>query len=69
MAPSDLDQMRIKLVGEAILRGPGVCQPSASQCEAIALAIDQIEELEYLPMGGPPVTYELQVTSISAEKH
>jgi hypothetical protein len=58
-----------KLVGEAILRGPGVCQPSASQCEAIALAVGQTEELEYLPASGPPATYELQVTSITAEKH
>ena len=54
-----------KLVGEVILRGPAACLPSASQCEAIALKVGQTEELEYLPPGGTPVTYELQVTSIA----
>ena len=54
-----------KLVGEVILRGPAACLPSASQCEAIALKVGQTEELEYLPVSGIPVTYELQVTSIA----
>jgi hypothetical protein len=68
-AASNGKRATFKLVGEAILRGPAVCQPSASQCEAIALAVGQTEELEYLPASGSPVTYELQVTSINAEKH
>jgi len=54
-----------KLLAEVILRGPAACLPSASQCEAIALKVGQTEELEYLPISGIPVTYELQVTSIA----
>jgi hypothetical protein len=57
---------QFKLVAELIPRGPGVCKPSATQCEAIALQSGQTEELEYLPPGGAPVTYELQVTITAA---
>jgi hypothetical protein len=56
------------LVGEAILRGPAKCLPSASQCQAIDLAPGQTEELEYLPPGSNAVTYELNVVSISSSK-
>ena len=57
-----------KLVGEVILRAPAACLPSASQCEAIALKAGQTEELEYLPVSGTPVTYELQVTRIAVRR-
>ena len=56
------------LVGEAILRGPAKCLPSASQCQAIDLQPGQTEELEYLPPGGAAITYELNVVSISSSK-
>jgi hypothetical protein len=55
-----------KLVSEAILRGPAVCVPSATQCEAIALAPGQSEELEYVQPGIAPVVYLLQVVKIEA---
>lgn len=54
-----------KIVGEALLRGTAVCQPSASQCLEIALSPGQNEELEYLPASGTPVVYELQLVSIT----
>ena len=56
------------LVGEAILRGPAKCLPSASQCQAIDLEPGQTEELEYLPPGAAAITYELNVVSISSSK-
>jgi hypothetical protein len=56
------------LVGEAILRGPAKCLPSASQCQAIVLQPGQTEELEYLPPGAAAITYELNVVSISSSK-
>jgi hypothetical protein len=56
------------LVGEAILRGPAKCLPSASQCQAIDLQPGQTEELEYLPPGANAVTYELNVVSITSSK-
>ena len=56
------------LVGEAILRGAGVCQPNASQCQAIDLKPGTSEELEYVPPEGTPVVYELQVASIVTSK-
>jgi hypothetical protein len=56
------------LVGEAILRGPAKCLPSASQCQAIDLQPGQTEELEYLPPGAAAITYELNVVSISSSK-
>jgi hypothetical protein len=56
------------LVGEAILRGPAKCLPSASQCQAIDLQPGQTEELEYLPPGASAVTYELNVVSITSSK-
>jgi hypothetical protein len=56
------------LVGEAILRGPARCLPSPSQCQAIELKVGQSEELEYLPPSGAPVTYQLQLVSITSTK-
>jgi hypothetical protein len=53
-----------KLETEAIPRGPAVCVPSASQCEALALKPTQTEELEYVQPGALPVVYALQVVSI-----
>ncbi len=55
------------LVGEEppILRGLGVCRPSATECRTLDLKVGQTEELEYLPLtGGEAVNYELQVASI-----
>jgi hypothetical protein len=56
------------LVGEAILRGNAACLPSASQCQAIDLKVGDTEELEYVPLGGTAVTYELHVVQIEAIK-
>jgi hypothetical protein len=53
------------LAREAILKGSAVCLPNASQCEAIDLAPNQSEELQYLESNGQSVTYELKVVSIS----
>jgi hypothetical protein len=53
-----------KLETEGILRGPAVCVPSASQCEAIALKPGQNEELEYVQPGVAPVVYLLHVVKI-----
>lgn len=56
------------LLGEAILRGVASCLPNASQCQAIDLKPGQVEELEYVPLEGAPVIYQLQVVSIDASK-
>ncbi|HEX3909526.1 MAG TPA: hypothetical protein VHW67_02340 [Solirubrobacteraceae bacterium] len=56
------------LVGEAILRGDAVCKPDASQCQAIDLQPGQTEELEYVPLGGTAITYQLHVVSITPVK-
>jgi hypothetical protein len=56
------------LVGEAILRGSAACLPSASQCQAIDLKPGQSEELEYVPLGGAAVAYQLQVVKITPSK-
>jgi hypothetical protein len=56
------------LVGEAILRGSAACLPSASQCQAIDLKPGQTEELEYIPLGGTAVTYQLEVVRIASSK-
>jgi hypothetical protein len=52
------------LVGEAIPHGEAVCRPSPSQCQAIDLKVGQTEELEYVPLGGTPVSYQLKLVSI-----
>jgi hypothetical protein len=56
------------LVGEAIIRGPGACRPSSSQCQVIDLQKGQTEELEYVPLGGMPTTYMLHIVDIKAVK-
>jgi hypothetical protein len=56
------------LVGEAIIRGPGACRPSSAQCQVIDLQKGQTEELEYVPLGGMPITYMLHIVDIKAVK-
>lgn len=56
------------LVGEAILRGTGVCRPSTAQCQALDLKLGETEELEYIPPEGTPVVYQLQLVSVTASK-
>ncbi len=53
------------LAGEAILKGEGVCMPSATQCEAIVLASGKTEEFDYVELNGQSTTYELKVASIA----
>jgi hypothetical protein len=56
------------LVGEAILRGDGVCRPSTAQCQMIDLQVGQTEELEYAPPGAAATNYLLQVREIKSVK-
>lgn len=53
------------LVVPPILRGPAVCVPSQSQCQAIALAAGQTEELEYVKSSGEAVAFELKVVKVA----
>jgi hypothetical protein len=52
------------LVGEAIPHGDAVCRPSPTQCQAINLKAGDTEELEYVPLGASPITYELHLVKI-----
>jgi hypothetical protein len=52
------------LNGEVILHGPGTCLPSSTQCEVLKLQENKSEQLEYLPVTGPAVTFELRLVSI-----
>lgn len=52
------------LSGEVILHGSGVCLPSSTQCEILKLQEGKTEQLEYLPVSGPAVTYELRVVEV-----
>jgi hypothetical protein len=52
------------VVGEAILKGTGVCVPSATSCESIELAAGKTEELEAINSVGQPVLYELKIEKI-----
>lgn len=56
-----------KLVVAPILHGVGICLPSTSECQAIALEVGKSEELEYVEANGQTVVYELKVVGI-AEK-
>jgi hypothetical protein len=56
------------LVGEAILHGTATCLPSSAQCLVLELKPGQTEQLEYLPLVGPMVTYELRIVSIKSSK-
>lgn len=52
------------LLEPAILRGAGVCLPSASECEQLALETGAAAELEYIEESGQTVVYELKTVSI-----
>jgi hypothetical protein len=52
------------LLHEAIVKGEGICLPSATQCETIDMPVGKIEELQYVGSEGQAVTYLLQVVSI-----
>ncbi len=54
-----------KLVVAPIIHGPGLCLPSASECQSIDLAAGQVEELEYVEPNGQTVSYALKVLSIT----
>ncbi|HWX45810.1 MAG TPA: hypothetical protein VNY52_10875 [Solirubrobacteraceae bacterium] len=53
---------------EAIVKGQAKCLPSATQCEAIDLAVEQTEELDYLEPDGQSVPYELKLVSIAKKE-
>jgi hypothetical protein len=52
------------LLHEAIVKGGGICLPSATQCEMIDMPVGKTEELQYIGNEGQAVTYLLQVVSI-----
>jgi hypothetical protein len=52
------------LLQPAILKGNGVCLPSAAQCESVDLPVGQTEELSFVNASGQTVVYLLQVVSI-----
>jgi hypothetical protein len=56
------------LVGEVIPHGNGQCLPSATQCQTLELKTGETEELEYVPLGGAAVNYELYVVAIEPAK-
>ncbi len=56
------------LVGELIPHGSAQCLPSATQCQTITVKPGETEELEYVPLGGTPVNYELYVVAIDSVK-
>lgn len=57
-----------QLSGEAILKGEGSCIPSATQCEAVNLAVGKTEEFNYLEASGQSVAYELKIVKISEQQ-
>lgn len=54
--------------GEVVLHGSAACSPSPAQCLTIELEAGESEQVEYLPAGGKPVVYELEIVSISPGK-
>ena len=52
------------LLQPAILKGPGTCLPSTTQCEKLDLEAGKTEELSYVGETGQPTVYQLQVVSI-----
>lgn len=52
------------LLAPPILRGPGLCLPSPSECHQLGLAPGQAEELEYIEEDGQALVYELKTVSI-----
>jgi hypothetical protein len=53
------------LARETIPKGPALCLPSATQCEAIELAPEQAEELSYLEPNGTVVTWDLVLKGVT----
>jgi hypothetical protein len=53
------------LARETIPKGPALCLPSATQCEAIELAPEQSEELSYLEPNGTVVTWDLVLKGVT----
>jgi hypothetical protein len=54
-----------ELMMPAILRGQGVCLPSPSECQDLALEVGHVEELEYIEeSSGQPVVFELKTVSV-----
>jgi hypothetical protein len=54
-----------KLAVPPILHGSGICLPSTSECQTIALEVGHAEELEYVEANGQIAVYELKVVSIA----
>lgn len=54
-----------KLLVPPILRGSGVCLPSALECQTIDVEVGHAEELEYVEAGGSVAIYELKMVSIA----
>jgi hypothetical protein len=52
------------LLAPTIPRGQGVCLPSPSECQQLALEAGRAEELEYIEASGQVVVYELKTVSI-----
>jgi hypothetical protein len=52
------------LLAPAIPHGQGVCLPSPTECQQIALESGKLEELEYIEGDGQVVVYELKTVSI-----
>ncbi|HEX3693534.1 MAG TPA: hypothetical protein VHU13_09340 [Solirubrobacteraceae bacterium] len=52
------------LLQPPILRGQGVCLPSPSECQKLALEVGHAAELEYVEPSGQTLVYELKTVSI-----
>jgi hypothetical protein len=61
---TDAKRAVFALLAPPILRGPGLCLPSPSECSQLALALGQAEELEYIEEDGQALIYELKTVSI-----
>jgi hypothetical protein len=61
---SDAKRAVFALLAPPILRGPGLCLPSPSECQQLGLAPGQAEELEYIEEDGQALIYELKTVSI-----
>jgi hypothetical protein len=62
---ADGDGAVFAFVVPPILRGTGICLPSASECQSIDLQVGHVEELEYIEADGQAVVYEMKVVSIA----
>lgn len=54
-------------IAPPILRGEGLCYPSATHCQAVELAAGKSEELEYVKRDGETIALELKVVTISKQ--